>query len=179
MNLVWNEFVESPTLSEYQTLKSHADTIHDWASWRGKALDYLRQRIADKTNKPRKDRWAVYRDADHSELVRIFLWEKDIETAWREAQKGGCSNNLWLELAAKREAEYPEEVLPIFQRQIEPTLDRKNNDAYKEALGFLRKMRNLMNLLNRASEFTGYANKLRAVHKAKRNFIKLLDQERI
>jgi hypothetical protein len=59
------------------------------------------------------------------------------ETAWREAQEGGCSNNLWTELAAKREKKHPEDALPIYQRQLEPVLDRKNNEAYKEALGFL------------------------------------------
>lgn len=179
MNLVWIEFVESPRLSEYEKLKSHADKIRGWAMWRVKALDYLRQQVADEMSKPRKDRWAIYRDADHSELVRIFLWEKDVETAWSEAQKGGCSNNLWLELAARREAEHPEDALPIVQRQIEPTLDRKNNDAYKEALGYLQKIQHLMSRLGRESDFTNYASRVRAAHKAKRNFIKLLDRERL
>jgi uncharacterized Zn finger protein len=123
--------------------------------------------------------WAAYRNADHSELARIFLWEKDIETAWREAQAGGCSNSLWLELAAKREKEYPEDVLPIYQRQVESTLGRKNNEAYEEALGHLRKMRELTVRLGRESEFTDFLNKLRTAHKAKRNFMKLLDQQRI
>jgi hypothetical protein len=32
--------------------------------------------------------------ADRSELVRIFLWEKDVDSAWREAKSGGCSSDL-------------------------------------------------------------------------------------
>jgi uncharacterized Zn finger protein len=136
----------------------------------------LRQQIAGAISERRKDRWAAYRDADRSELARIFLWERDIEAAWREAQEGGCSNGLWLELAAKREIEHPEDALPIYQRQIEPVLARKNNEAYKEAVGFLKKIRQLMGQLGRDSEFSEYASKLRAAHKAKRNFIKLLDQ---
>ena len=92
--------------------------------------------------------------------------------AW--AQEGGCANDLWLDLAAKREKEHPEDALPIYQRQIEPTLDRKNNEAYREAVDFLRKVRGLMLRLGRESEFTDHLNRVRAKHKAKRNFIQLL-----
>jgi len=179
MALVWAEYTESSTLNEYQNLKAHAGSIGSWEQWRQKALEYLRQQIMDTKNARRTDRWAVYRNADHSELVRMFLWEKDIETAWREAQEGGCSNSLWMELAAKREKKHPEDALPIYQRQLEPVLDRKNNEAYKEALGFLRKIRELMAQLGRESEFAHYVSRLRAAHKAKRNFMKLLDQERL
>ncbi len=176
MALVWVEYTESPTLRQYQNLKTHAGKIGTWGQWREKALEYLRRQIAGAISERRKDRWAAYRDADRSELARIFLWERDIEAAWREAQEGGCSNGLWLELAAKREIEHPEDALPIYQRQIEPVLARKNNEAYKEAVGFLKKIRQLMGQLGRDSEFSEYVNKLRAAHKAKRNFIKLLDQ---
>ena len=176
MALVWAEYTDSPRLHEYQNLKTHAGKIGTWGQWREKALEYLRRQIAAAINERRKDRWAAYRDGDHSELARIFLWERDIEAAWREAQEGGCSNSLWLELAAKREIEHPEDALPIYQRQIEPVLARKNNEAYKEAVGFLKKIRQLMGQLGRDSEFSEYTSKLRAAHKAKRNFIKLLDQ---
>ena len=114
------------------------------------------------------------RRADHSELVRIFLWEKDVEAAWREAQEGGCSNDLWMELAAKREKDHPEDALPVYQRQIQPTLNRKNNEAYREAIGLLRKVRGLMVRLGRETEFARYLESVRAAHKPKRNFMKLL-----
>jgi hypothetical protein len=100
------------------------------------------------------------------------------EAAWREAQAGGCSNDLWLELAAKCAKDHAEDALPIYQRQIEPTLDRKNNEAYAEAVGFLQKVRELMVRLGREIEFTSYLDKVRAAHKAKRNFMKLLDRTR-
>ncbi len=175
MVLVWAEFSESPGLEQYKKLKTHAERIDSWTLWREKALDCLRSEIARAKNERQKNQWSWYHTADHSELVRIFLWEKDGEGAWYEAQEGGCSNDLWLGLAAKREKQHPEEALPIYQRQIEPTLGRKNNDAYREAIGLLRKVRELMVRLERKDEFTGYLDKVRAVHKPKRNFIKLLD----
>lgn len=114
--------------------------------------------------------------SDHSLLVQIFLWEKDTDAAWREAQTGGCSGALWMELAAKQEQEHPADVLPIYERELERLLDRKNNDAYAHAVGLLRRSRALMLRLEDAGGFAKYVQKLRAVHKPKRNFIKLLDQ---
>ncbi len=179
MRLIWAEYTESPSLEQYRNVKAHSERIGQWEQWREKALAYLRSEIARAKSERQIDRWARYRHADHSELVRIFLWEKDLETAWREAQGGGCSNDLWRELAAQREKEHPEDALPIYQRQVEPTLDRKNNDAYAEAMGFLRKVRELMIRLGREAEFTNYLDKVRAAHKPKRNFMKLLDRERL
>jgi uncharacterized Zn finger protein len=83
-----------------------------------------------------------------------------------------------MELAAKRDKEHPEDALPIYRRQIEPALQRKNNDAYREAVGFLKKVQDLSVRMGREDEFRAYLEKLRAAHKAKRNFMKLLDQQR-
>jgi hypothetical protein len=63
----------------------------------------------------------------HSQLVRIFLWEKKFEAAWNEATSGGCSNNLWLELAAKREQKHPEDALEILQ-----TTGRTHGSAHEQ-----------------------------------------------
>ena len=80
-----------------------------------------------------------------------------------------------MELAAKREGEHPEEVLPGYQGQIEPTLARKNNQAYGEAIGLLRKVHKLMARLGREVEFVQYLDSVRTAHKRKRNFMKLND----
>jgi Uma2 family endonuclease len=53
---------------------------------------------------------------DNSELVGILLWEGNVEEAWQEAKKGGCSDGLRLDLAARREESYPEEYLAIERR---------------------------------------------------------------
>ncbi len=186
MALIWAEFTESPNLEQYRNLKAHADRlpaapaaqagVGQWQGWQQKALGFLRETIAKAKRENRPDRWGWSRRTDHSELVRILLWQKDVEAAWREAQEGGCSDDLWLELAAKREKDHPADVLPIYQRQIEPTLGRKNNDAYRDAIHLLRKVRGLMARLGREAEFAVYLESLRAAHKPKRNFMRLLDR---
>jgi uncharacterized Zn finger protein len=176
MTLIWAEFTESANLEEYKNLKAHAEQINQWEVWREKALTYLREHAGRAKSESQKNRWAWYCKADHSDLVRIFLWEKDLGAAWREAQEGGCSNDLWMELAAKRDKDHPEDSLPIYQRQIEPTLSHKNNQAYAATIKLLRKVREVMTRLERQDEFRNYLDKIRAAHKPKRNFIKLLDQ---
>ncbi len=177
MALIWAGFTESPGLETYKHLLTHAGRIGQRTSWRDRALEHLRQAIGKAGQHSPTDGWAPRR-IDRSLLVQIFLWEKDAEAAWREAQAGGCSNGLWMELAAKREKTHPHDALPIYQRQIEPTLDRTNNDAYRQAVALLRKVRELMGRLGRETDFARYLSGVRATHRRKRNFMKLLDRVR-
>jgi hypothetical protein len=178
MALVWAAFAARPILDEYRNLKQHADRIGRWTVWREKALERLREEIGRRKREGQKDRSGLFGRPDHSELVRVLLWERNVEAAWREAVAGGCTNDLWLELAAKREKSHPEEVLPIYQRQIEPTLARTNNDAYRAAVALLRKVHALLRQLGREVEFGPYLESVRARFKMKRNFVKLLDRAR-
>jgi uncharacterized Zn finger protein len=102
-------------------------------------------------------------------------WEKDTEQAWQEANDGGCSDDLWMRLASLREKQHPEDALPIYQRQLEATIDEKNNDAYREAVTLLRKVQRLMSRCDKQQPFAAYLTAVRTTHKPKRNFIKLLD----
>lgn len=175
MVLIWTDFEESPVLERYRQLKTHATRAGQWPLWRDRALELLREAIAKTKADRSNDRWRWLPLADHSELVRIFLWERDADAAWREACDGGCTDSLWLELAAKQEQKHPEDVLPVYQKQVERTLNRKNNDAYRDAIGLLRKIHELLVSLGRESDFAGYVESVRIAHKPKRNFVKLLD----
>ena len=174
MSLIWLEFTDSPDVERYKTLKRHGEKSHQWSSWRSKALDFLRHTIAEAKAAPRgRPMWP--RPTDHSELVRVFLWENKVDAAWQEATTGGCASHLWMELAAKRARTHPEDALPIYQRQIEPTVNQKNDHAYRAAVGLLRQIRALMVRVRREDEFAPYLASVRAENKPKRNFMKLLD----
>ena len=178
MAMIWAQYAAQPYLETYQKLKQHADRIGQWTSWREKALAAVRQVIVAAKRQASRGAWAWEERADHSEVVRIFLWEKDVDAAWAEAKAGGCARDLWLELAARREKDHPEDALTVYQAQVEPTLNRKNNDAYREAIGLLRKARTLLVRLNREKDFGDFLATLRLTHKPKRNFMKLLDHAR-
>jgi uncharacterized Zn finger protein len=67
-----------------------------------------------------------------------------------------------------------EEVLPVYQQQVDTTLGWKNDGAYRAAISLLRKVRALLARLGREAEFGAYVQTVRAAHKPKRNFLKLL-----
>lgn len=186
MGLMWAEFTDQPELDNYRKLKKHADNLPStkngtssseshWFYWREKAPCFIRDDIAKDKKKESQSSWWGLR-TDHSLLVEIFLWEKDGEAAWKEAREGGCSKELWLRLAEKREEKYPTDSIEVYKRQIEPTVNQKNNLAYEEATCFLHRIGKLMTGLGQKETFSTYVESLRTAHKPKRNFIKLLER---
>src|SRR5204862_6809362 len=141
--------------------------------WRERALTHLRATTEGQQQRGRRAQ-AYRRAADRSELVRVLLWEKRYDEAWQEACAGGCADDLWMQLAAAREAEHPADALTIYQGRIAPLIELTNNTAYEQAVELLRKVRRLMLRLGRALEFADYLATLRVEYKRKRNFIQLL-----
>jgi uncharacterized Zn finger protein len=170
--LIWRLFERRPGLEYFQLLRQHADRTQAWPPWRERALSVLRAAGAGGA-RPRSGMAHWFRPADHSELVRVFLWEKETERAWQEAQSGGCSSPLWLELAASREAHQPADAANVYLRESEKLVPQKNNGAYAEAIRLLTKARALMLGLSRGEEWQAAIDRLRLTHKAKRNFIAL------
>jgi len=169
MELAWVGFQASPDLGGYKELKAHAEAAGEWPHWRGRALEHIRERLKRAAAEVERGTWRQM-PPDRSVLVSIYLWEGDVEAAWREAREGGCSSGLWLELAARREAERPEEALPIYQREVEPAIETKTYDGYVRAADYLRKVKALLVRLGREEEFAPYLAEVRARHRRKRNF---------
>ena len=78
-----------------------------------------------------------------------------------------------MELARLREKQFPDDVVPIYQKQVDTLINQKNNGSYAEAVKLLGKIRDLMTRLKQADQFAAYLVNVRATHKPKRNFIKL------
>lgn len=178
MALIWAEFVEHPELARYQLLKAHADRVDAWPAWRTRALEAVRAAVVDEQRaaRPARNRWEG--PADGSALVRIYLWEGDLEPAWQEAVALGCSDALWRELAVKRESDHPADSIPIYQREVNTLLDTKRNDGYEAAVKLLGRIRALMIRLDRHDDFAPYLASVRTAHGRKRNFTRLLDNAR-
>ena len=180
MKLMWAEFSERPYLESYKTLERHANKAGAWPGWRERALAEIRLRITKAKEKARGQsgpRW-MRPDDDHSPLVEIFLYEGNPEEAWREAQAGGCSDSLWLRLAAVREKEHPEDAAPIYLKQAEAAVAATSNGRYEDSVGLLVKAASVMRRMDRGAEFVGHLEGLRVKYKIKRNFIKLVEQKR-
>ena len=120
------------------------------------------------------DRWSRWVPPAHSSLVEIYLWEKDVESAWQEAQVGGCSDHLWMGLAKLREKDHPADAVAIYRKQIDPIFSRTNNEAYREAAELLRKVKKLMSRLDQDAGFAELLAALRGTHRRKRNFLAMV-----
>lgn len=174
MDIIWEEFTEHTGLAGYQNLKKHADRCGQWEQWRKKALEYIEAETGKGMRKSKRDRWSYSGFSDHSLLVQIYLWENSVEKAWREAQTGGCSTNLWLNLAEKRGGTHPDDSIEIYKSVVGPIVERTNDDAYREATGYIKAIRKLMSVQKKEKEFDTYLSEIRTAFKRKRNFIKML-----
>jgi len=180
MTLAWAEFSERPFLETYKTLEKHAKKAGAWPEWRERALGEIRLRIAKAKEKARgqtRPRW-MQADDNHSVLVEIFLYEGKDEDAWREADVGGCSDSLWLRLAAKRERNNPADAAPIYLKYAEAGVAATSNGRYEDSVSLLAKAAKVMKRIDRSAEFVNHVEALRAKYKIKRNFIKLVEQKR-
>jgi hypothetical protein len=163
-----------------KTLKKHAKKAGEWPEWRNRGLAEIRLRIAKAKEKPRgqtRPRW-MQADDDDSPLVEIFLYENEPEAAWHEAQTGGCSDSLWLRLAAAREKEHPEDAAPIYLTLAEAAVASTSNGRYEDSVGLLVKAAAVLRRMDRSAEFVHHLDVLRVKYKIKRNFIKLVEQKR-
>ncbi len=178
VRVIWKTFESCLSLDRYKALAEYATKAKDWPAWRDKALGLAREAIngRKKTADNRCERWGM--TADHSLLVEIFLWEKDIEAAWAEARTGGCSESIWLQLAKARENDHPEDAIIIYQRHVSHLLNQKNNHSYQDAVNYLAKIHEIMDRMNREAEFRQYLLALKNEWKRLRNFIKFVERKK-
>lgn len=178
--LMWNEFSEGPNLETFQKLEGHAKIAKDWPAWRDRALAEIRRRL--EKNKNRSNGRTLYHWKppfnDHSLLVQIFLYEEDLEAAWREAQAGGCSSGLWLGIAAGREQDHPEDAAAIYLKQAEVAVVTSHNHRYGEGVDLLVKASKLMHRMGRSDEFSRALDAQLVSYKAKKNFVTLIEKKK-
>lgn len=167
-------FKARPTLETYRELARDAQALAQWPERREAALELMRGPEPDPRGVALH---SALRGRGWSELVRVLLWEGDTDAAWQAAGEGGCTPDLWLQLADRRRADHPEDTLSVYSRHVENVIAGKNKRAYQEALRLIDDMmRALFDECGRPHEFVTYVEELHATHKAKRNLMKLLGQ---
>jgi uncharacterized Zn finger protein len=179
LEIAWDRFADHPGLDSYCELKPYAERVDEWSRRRERALGLLRKRAKEAREEASRRGFGWLRGGDHSELVRILLWEGELEAAWREAEAGGCDESLWLELAGRRKATHPEDALRVYRERIEPTIARKTKRDYADAVGLIEEVGGLLRRLGRERELPALVDEIRAAHARKRNLVALLDRIRL
>jgi uncharacterized Zn finger protein len=165
-------FHARPTLDTYRELATDARALGQWEGRHEAALALLRQPEPDSPAIPRH---SSLHERGCSELVRVYLWEGDPDTAWQAAQEGGCTRDLWLELADLRRTDHPEDALDVYRQHVEDVIAHKDKRAYQEAVRLIDDtMRPLFDECGRSDDFAAYVDEVRTTHKAKRNLMKLM-----
>jgi uncharacterized Zn finger protein len=180
LRIVWSEFRDQPQLETYQLLERFARAADDWDDFRTRALAHISRPAKSSPNlSPVDARYHTWsRPQGHSLLVEIFLYEQDIEAAWKEAHFGGCHDGLWIRLATEREKTHPAEAVPIYLRLAEQAVSVESSGRYEPAIKLLERAAALMHSLGRSSEFESYFEALRQRFKVKRNLQKLAEARR-
>lgn len=174
LELSWDAFCDRPGLASYRQLAADAEPLGEWMARREAAQSLLMERSRPAAEEAEGNRrWGPKRD--RSELVRVALWEGEVETAWRHASEGGCSDLLWLELAARRREEHPADSLAVYKRQVEVEISGKSRQAYAEAVASMGEVRAVLEEMGRGQDFAAYVGGVRESHKRKRNLVELLD----
>lgn len=172
--LAWKRLEQWGGLESYRHLKKQADKNKTWPHWREKALEHIRSKLLN----PMKDstQKKYYFTPDHSVLVEIFCWEKDYETAWKEANKGGCRLELWDRLAQAREKEHPLDSIQVYQKIIHHHIEHPHKHQYDAVLPYLQRIRTLYQNMKTPQNFTAYFTKLCQTYHRKRNLMAVMDR---
>jgi uncharacterized Zn finger protein len=171
--LAWEEFAAIGTTEYYEKLKEHAQRSGHVERWRKRAIAHVRARIAAERKAARAAKSASV--PDYSPVVEILLADGLFEEAWNEANAHGCRPDLWLRLAVQREKTHPADTLRIYQERLGPTIAAGGHNAYREAVDLVSRIGALLERLGRSAEFVPYRAGIRAAHRQKRTFLKLLD----
>lgn len=145
-DILWNRFEKNPALEPYREVRTYAEAQDEWDYWRERCWAFLRAFVDERNEPPPQVGVPLWyaRPRDHSEMVRILLWEGRSNEAWDEAPSGGCSADLWLRLADERSVSHPEDALHVYQQHIEKGVAPTTNGDYSEPMRYLLKVRDVI-----------------------------------
>jgi hypothetical protein len=155
--LLWRTFEKAPGLELYKQLRQLG----------GKAA---LERIIGILETPSagKERPGWYGTADL--LITILIEEDMFDAAWAIARKHKISFGARVALADASKAGYPREALEVYAERINQFVSTGGNHAYAEAAKLIARMAALQS----AAEQAAYVATLKARHRQKRNFMKVL-----
>lgn len=175
--MAWDEFRQSLNFHGYQSLKKSAGKNQHWPECRQKAMTLLQQQLKKESGKPKtKSLLNTGQPAVLTTLLEILLWEKNIDEAVVLMKHHGCPLYLTDRMAKACEKTYQAEAIKLYQQEIERMIDRRNNDSYAKAAKMVKKVGNLYKQLKQKMEYEKYVAEIKTRHKAKRNFIRCMDE---
>ncbi|MBI0330645.1 SWIM zinc finger family protein [Burkholderia plantarii] len=173
--VAWQRFLSLPTGEAFEALLQVAARTGSVEATRTRALDHLRDcvgRTAPATGKP----GGIHREAHRTELVKALLIAGDVDAAWQTFNEGAVSIEIWPTVAAARARTHPHDAIALYHRLLPSAVERGAYGArYEQAFGYVKAIADLRLQHGEHAEFSAELDAIRTAHRAKRNFIKLLD----
>ena len=82
-----------------------------------------------------------------------------------------------MQLARTRESEHPEDAIPIYEREVEALIDKKNDAGYRAAVKLMVHVESLHVRLARPDAFATFIERVRATHGRKTNLMRRVESK--
>jgi hypothetical protein len=148
-----DDFSREPTEYNYRTLLRTAETIDAASYAHEQAMTVLRERAAG--GEP---------DAADP-LVTILIAIDEIDQAWAAAQQFGCSDACMFLLARNRAKRHPADAIPVYAREVDNAIARKDHYGYEKAVELLVSLREIHQ--RAGSDFDAYLDQVKSTHRRK------------
>ncbi|MGH7023171.1 MAG: SWIM zinc finger family protein [Caulobacteraceae bacterium] len=165
--LLWKAFERDPDMRLYQELKR---TSADPSSVGERCARQIERRIVPTSGRI----WLPLPDL----LVEVLLEEGLADQAWRARHAHGCGERLLETLARATEDSHPDEAVQAYANMVERNIASANNGGYGAACRLVGHLEDLRARQGQSAAHAAHLQELRSRHKAKRNFIRLLDDRR-
>lgn len=171
----WQRFEQHPTAAGYKALMLVAKDTGTRDLTRERAVEHL-WALVKKEESTTKERRSVWQTSTRTELVMLFLAERENENAWNAFKGGPVRTDVWGTMAAIRGKTHPQEAIALYHRLLPIAAENGTRGArYDEAFAVVRAIRHLRAELNDEGTFADELASIRQTYRAKRNFIKLLE----
>jgi uncharacterized Zn finger protein len=164
----WLIYTKSLGLDDYRALLELAECAGDKRDWRKKSIQFLQEQSRSTARRQWGYSWA-------DKLLEIHLNDEAFEEALAIATEEEINPDLLLVLARKI-SNQPEQAFPLFQRVIESNIMQTNNHAYRYAINLLQELAGIMQSSQQKQQMMELIEHLRQQYRAKRNFIKWLNE---
>ena len=178
-------FLNSVSNTNYQLAKKCCRKAKLWRQLESKLLQYLETGISPSSAKEwplpatdiefPKQRYGQQFPA-YNDLIEISLHEHRIDDALHWFKQAPDKTRHADTIAQIAKKDHPDLSVEIWQHQAEKLIDKVKPAAYRTAMPYLRKMKTLMQSIERGENYDRYILGLRNRHKAKKRLMKELDK---
>lgn len=171
----WQRFGLRPGAEAFAELMKVADATGRHDVTRERALSHLWASVKQEESIAQSKR-NMWQALTRTELVRIFLSEADSDAAWNAFSGGPVAAHVWSQMAVARAKTHPHDAIALYHQLLPIAAESGTRNArYQEAFGVVQAIGHLRAKLGEQVMFAAELGEIRAMYRAKRNFIKLLD----